>query len=67
MENWELAATAYRRYTYLEPHLFEAWNNLAKVYVKQGNKQRAYKALSESLKFNYDNWQVNILHYSVKH
>ncbi|XP_077297807.1 tetratricopeptide repeat protein 27 [Arctopsyche grandis] len=58
VENWELSATAYRRYTYLEPNSFEAWNNLAKVYVKQGNKERAHKALSEALKYNYDNWQV---------
>ncbi|XP_045542835.1 tetratricopeptide repeat protein 27 [Papilio machaon] len=57
-EKWELSAKAYRRYTYLHPNTFEAWNNLAKVYVKQGDKQRAYRALMESLRFNYDNWKV---------
>ncbi|XP_068629463.1 tetratricopeptide repeat protein 27 [Battus philenor] len=58
IENWELSAKAYRRYTYLHPTTFEAWNNLAKVYVKQGDKNRAYRALMESLRFNYDNWKV---------
>lgn len=57
-EKWELSAQAYRRYTYLQPNTFEAWNNLAKVYVQQGDKQRAYRALMEALRFNYDNWKV---------
>ncbi|XP_059057052.1 tetratricopeptide repeat protein 27 [Achroia grisella] len=57
-ENWETSARAYRRYTYLQPNTFEAWNNLAKVYVKQGDKNRAYKALMEALRFNYDNWKL---------
>ncbi|XP_038215269.1 tetratricopeptide repeat protein 27 [Zerene cesonia] len=58
IENWELSAKAYRRYTYLHPNSFEAWNNLAKVYVKQGDKHRAYRALMEALKLNYDNWKL---------
>ncbi|CAB3221450.1 unnamed protein product [Arctia plantaginis] len=57
-EKWELSAKAYRRYTYLQPNTFEAWNNLAKVYVQQGDKQRAYRALMEALRFNYDNWKL---------
>ncbi|CAK1545127.1 unnamed protein product [Leptosia nina] len=66
-ENWELSAKAYRRYTYLHPNTFEAWNNLAKVYVKQGEKDRAYKALMEALRFNYDNWKLweNVIIVSV--
>nr|XP_026489913.1 tetratricopeptide repeat protein 27-like [Vanessa tameamea] len=58
MEKWELSAKAYRMYTYLQPNTFEAWNNLAKVYVKQGDKNRAYRALMEALRFNYDNWKL---------
>lgn len=58
IENWEVSAKAYRRYTYLQPNTFEAWNNLAKVYVKQGDKNRAYRALMEALRFNYDNWKL---------
>ncbi|CAG4912678.1 unnamed protein product [Colias eurytheme] len=57
-ENWEKSATAYRRYTYLQPNSFEAWNNLAKVYVSQGDKHRAYRALMEAVKLNYDNWKL---------
>jgi len=37
---------------------FEAWNNLAKAYVKLGEKARAWKVLQESIKCNYENWQV---------
>ncbi|VVC94357.1 unnamed protein product, partial [Leptidea sinapis] len=57
-ERWELAGTAYRRYTYLQPNTFEAWNNLAKVYVQLGDRPRAYRALMEALRFNYDNWKL---------
>ncbi|XP_046664658.1 tetratricopeptide repeat protein 27 [Homalodisca vitripennis] len=57
-ENWKLCATAYRRYCALEPDCFEAWNNLAKAYVKTGQKDRAYRALQEAVKCNYENWQV---------
>ncbi|XP_072943862.1 tetratricopeptide repeat protein 27 [Epargyreus clarus] len=57
-ENWDLSARAYRMYTYLQPNTFEAWNNLAKVYVQQGDKPRAHRALMEALRFNYDNWKL---------
>lgn len=58
LENWEVAAKAYRRYTNLEAHGFESWNNLAKAYIKMGDKVRAHKVLKESLKCNYNNWKV---------
>lgn len=58
LENWELAATAYRRYTHLEPHGYESWNNLAKAYIKLGEKDRAHKILQESLKCNFNNWKI---------
>ncbi|KAJ8888281.1 hypothetical protein PR048_007768 [Dryococelus australis] len=68
-EKWELCATAYRRYCTLDPEYdcifeicvvqnFEAWNNLAKAYAKMGQKARAWKALQEAVKCNYENWQV---------
>lgn len=50
-ENWQVAATAYRRYTTLEPDNFEAWNNLAQAYLKIGNKLGAHQALVEALRF----------------
>lgn len=37
---------------------FEAWNNLAKAYIKLGQKDRAWRALQEAVKCNYDNWKV---------
>ncbi|XP_050294803.1 tetratricopeptide repeat protein 27 [Anthonomus grandis grandis] len=57
-DNWQVAATAYKRYTTLEPDSFEAWNNLAQAYLKIGNKRSAHQALLEALKCNYDNWKV---------
>ncbi|XP_052862929.1 tetratricopeptide repeat protein 27 [Anopheles cruzii] len=58
LERWEEAAYAYRLYTSLESHGFESWNNLAKAYVKLGEKDRAHKILQEALKCNYNNWMV---------
>lgn len=84
LENWELSASAFRRYCSLEPDVciyfssrvifncsfivyfcvffifqsFEAWNNLAKAYIKLGQKDRAWRALQEAVKCNYDNWKV---------
>lgn len=58
LKKYELAASAYVRFTQLEPSGFEAWNNLAKCYIKMGNKQRAHKILQESLKCNFDNWRI---------
>ncbi|XP_073943570.1 tetratricopeptide repeat protein 27 [Choristoneura fumiferana] len=55
---WETSGRAYRRYTYLQPNTFEAWNNLAKVYVQQADKPRAHRALMEALRYNYDNWKL---------
>ncbi|KAG8232676.1 hypothetical protein J437_LFUL009922, partial [Ladona fulva] len=58
IENWELAASAYRRYCSLDTENFENWNNLAKAYIKSGQKARAWKALQEALKCNFENWKV---------
>lgn len=58
LEKYELASSAYIRYTQLEPNGFESWNNLAKCFIKLGNKQRAHKVLQEALKCNYDNWKI---------
>lgn len=58
MEDWKLAAMAYRRYCALEQTNFEAWNNLAKAYIKLGDKYRAWKVLYEAIKCNHDRWEV---------
>ncbi|XP_012233056.1 tetratricopeptide repeat protein 27 [Linepithema humile] len=57
-EDWKLAAMAYRRYSVLEDSSFEAWNNLAKAYIKLGEKTRAWKSLQDAIKCNYDRWEV---------
>ncbi|XP_055532182.1 tetratricopeptide repeat protein 27 [Wyeomyia smithii] len=58
LEQWEVAAKFYRLYTSLESHGFESWNNLAKAYIKLGDKKRAHKILQEALKCNFNNWKV---------
>lgn len=58
LERYELSASAYIRYTQLEPTAFECWNNLAKCFIKLGNKKRAHKILQEALKCNFENWRI---------
>ncbi|XP_012278565.1 tetratricopeptide repeat protein 27 isoform X2 [Orussus abietinus] len=58
VEDWQLAATSYRRYCCLEETSFEAWNNLAKAYIKLGDKPRAWRSLHDAIKCNYDRWEV---------
>jgi len=67
IENWELAASAYRMYTNIEPNGFESWNNLAKAYINLGDKKRAHKVFHEAIKCNFNNWKIweNFLFVSV--
>lgn len=58
IDKYELASSAYIRYTQLEPSGFESWNNLAKCFIKLGDKKRAHKVLQEALKCNFDNWKI---------
>ncbi|KAL7302481.1 hypothetical protein TKK_0005125 [Trichogramma kaykai] len=58
VEDWQLAASAYRHYNALEQSSFEVWNNLAKAYIELGDKQRAWRSLQDALKCNYDKWEV---------
>ncbi|CAL7943542.1 unnamed protein product [Xylocopa violacea] len=57
-EDWKLAVIAYKRYCALEQSTFEAWNNLAKAYIKLGDKVKAWKSLQDAIKCNYDRWQI---------
>eukprot|EP00127_Corallochytrium_limacisporum_P006554 Clim_evm26s230 gene=Clim_evmTU26s230 len=36
----------------------ESWNNLASLYLKEGDVQSAFHALTESLKHAHDNWKI---------
>ena len=58
VEDYELAAIAYRRVVQFETNSFEAWNNLSKAYIKLGQKVRSWKTLQESIKCNYDEWKI---------
>jgi tetratricopeptide (TPR) repeat protein len=57
-EDYELAASAYRRVVQFEVYSFEAWNNLSKAYIKLGQKSRSWKTLQEAIKCNYDEWRI---------
>ncbi|OXU30979.1 hypothetical protein TSAR_009744 [Trichomalopsis sarcophagae] len=58
LEDWKLAASAYRKYCSLEQSNFEVWNNLAKAYIKMGDKPRAWRSLQDAVKCNFDKWEV---------
>lgn len=67
-EQWQIAATAFRRFTTSEPDGFESWNNLGQVYLKLGNKRSAQQAFVEALRCNYHDWKAweNLLVVSVE-
>ena len=67
IEDWNTAATTYRKYCNYESDNFEAWNNLANAYIKLGQRSRAFTVLQEAAKCDYDNWKIwdNILVISV--
>lgn len=58
VEDWKLAASAYKKYCSLEQSSFEIWNNLANAYIKMGEKSKAHKCLQDAIKCNYENWKV---------
>ncbi len=37
---------------------FESWNNLANALIKTGHKPRAFLALKEAVRAEYENWKV---------
>lgn len=57
-ENLELASKAFHRCVSLDGGNGEAWNNLANVYIKRGQKPPAHLALKEGLKVNYESWHM---------
>uniref|UniRef100_A0A8R1U1P4 TPR_REGION domain-containing protein n=1 Tax=Onchocerca volvulus TaxID=6282 RepID=A0A8R1U1P4_ONCVO len=54
LEKWEEAAKAYRECVRYEPAHFQAWNNLAAVYEKLNDAERAKALLQEALKLNFE-------------
>lgn len=58
IQDYDLAVRAYRRFVEFEPDVFEAWNNLAKAYIKLDRKMTAYSTLQEAIKCNYEEWRL---------
>ena len=50
IEAWAEGAQAYRDYCSLESDNFEAWNNLARCYIKTKQKERAWRVLQEAVR-----------------
>ncbi|MCP9259103.1 hypothetical protein DINM_002075 [Dirofilaria immitis] len=58
LEKWEEAAKAYRECVRYEPAHFQAWNNLAAVYERLNNAERAKALLQEALKLNFEHMKL---------
>uniref|UniRef100_A0A1I7VM46 TPR_REGION domain-containing protein n=1 Tax=Loa loa TaxID=7209 RepID=A0A1I7VM46_LOALO len=54
LEKWREAAKAYQECVRYEPAHFQAWNNLAAVYERLDNAERAKAVLQEALKLNFE-------------
>ncbi|KAJ2851501.1 hypothetical protein J3B02_003554 [Coemansia erecta] len=66
---WKTAAHAFQRVVALDHDRGDAWNNLASAYLRmgQGNSERAWYALREATRCNFDSWKVwsNFMHTSL--
>ncbi len=63
IEAWAEGAQAYRDYCSLESDNFEAWNNLARCYIKTKQKERAWRVLQEAVRYFFYNY-ILLLHFS---
>jgi tetratricopeptide (TPR) repeat protein len=68
VEEWREAVQAFRRKLDLGGDDFQSWNNLGHAYIKLGQNDRAFYALKESTKYEYENWKVwdNIVGVSIE-
>lgn len=57
-KKFEESAQAFRRCVNINSDNFEAWNNLASVYIKSNQKPRAFATLQEAIKCDYENWRI---------
>ncbi|KAK2149737.1 hypothetical protein LSH36_439g03059 [Paralvinella palmiformis] len=58
VENYNLAAKAFRTCVNLDTDNYEAWNNLATAYIKSNQKVRAFAVLQEAIKCEFENWRL---------
>ncbi|KAJ2233688.1 hypothetical protein IWW45_003989 [Coemansia sp. RSA 485] len=68
-EDWKTAVQAFQRVVALDHERGDAWNNLASAYLQmgQGSSERAWYALREATRCNFDSWKVwsNFMHTSL--
>jgi tetratricopeptide (TPR) repeat protein len=55
---WEKALQAFSKVVQQEPEEGDAWANVAAVHMHNKHPAEAYPALTESLKYNRNNWRV---------
>ena len=55
---WKVSCSAFRKKLDLDDGDFECWNNLARGYVMLKQKKRAFYAMREACKHEYENWKV---------
>lgn len=58
LEDWEGALLAFSEVVQQQPEEAEAWANVAAVHMRNKEPQKAYPALTESLKHSRTNWRV---------
>eukprot|EP00048_Salpingoeca_helianthica_P012131 m.175032 g.175032 ORF g.175032 m.175032 type:complete len:160 (-) comp15332_c0_seq7:577-1056(-) len=58
IDDHAIASRAFRRRVDLEPEDFESWSNLANALLRLGHKPRAFLALKEAIRAEYENWKV---------
>ncbi|KAF0027625.1 tetratricopeptide repeat protein 27 isoform X1 [Scophthalmus maximus] len=58
LESYEGAARAFQKCVVLEPDNAEGWNNLSTAYIRLHQKTKAFRTLQESLRCNYEHWQI---------
>ncbi|XP_078671582.1 tetratricopeptide repeat protein 27-like [Branchiostoma floridae x Branchiostoma belcheri] len=57
-QRYDVSARGFSRCVLIDYDNFEAWNNLATSYIRLNQKQKAFRALKESLRCNFEHWKI---------
>ncbi|CAD5118790.1 DgyrCDS7469 [Dimorphilus gyrociliatus] len=57
-EEFEEGSRAFRTCVQIDSDNFEAWANLTNCYIRLKKKDRAFSALQEAIKCDYENWRL---------
>ncbi|XP_066281764.1 tetratricopeptide repeat protein 27-like [Branchiostoma lanceolatum] len=57
-QQYDVSARGFSRCVLIDYDNFEAWNNLATSYIRMNQKQKAFRALQEALRCNFENWKI---------